>query len=79
MYIPCSACDAPLPQGAKFCPADALPLTAIAIAMIDAEIWNSPDKLQNRIAVVSLSTDPAKGTIARLQTRVKALQHKGAQ
>lgn len=79
MYIPCSACDAPLPQGAKFCPAGALPLTAIAIDIIEAEIWNSPEQLQNRIAVVSLSTDPAKRTIARLQTRVKALQHKGAQ
>jgi len=31
MHIHCSACGAPLPQGAKFCPACALPLTAIAM------------------------------------------------
>jgi hypothetical protein len=31
MNIHCSACGAPLPQGAKFCPACALPLTAIAM------------------------------------------------
>jgi hypothetical protein len=31
MNIHCSACGAPLPQGARFCPACALPLTAIAM------------------------------------------------
>lgn len=31
MNIHCSACGAALPQGARFCPACALPLTAIAI------------------------------------------------
>jgi predicted amidophosphoribosyltransferase len=31
MNIHCSACGAPLPQGAKVCPACALPLTAIAM------------------------------------------------
>jgi uncharacterized Zn finger protein (UPF0148 family) len=29
MNIHCSACGAPLPQGARFCPACALPLTAM--------------------------------------------------
>jgi hypothetical protein len=31
MNIHCSACGAPLPQGARFCPACVLPLTAIAM------------------------------------------------
>ena len=31
MNIHCSACGAPLPTGAKFCPACALPLTAVAM------------------------------------------------
>jgi hypothetical protein len=31
MNIHCSACSAPLPQGAKFCPACALLLTAVAM------------------------------------------------
>jgi predicted amidophosphoribosyltransferase len=31
MNIHCSACGAPLPTGAKVCPACALPLTAIAM------------------------------------------------
>lgn len=75
MNIHCSACGALLPQ--KFCPARALPLTAIA--MIDAEIWKSADKLQNRITMVSASTDTARRTPARLQTRLKALQYKATQ
>jgi hypothetical protein len=47
---------------------------------IDAEIWNSPERLRERITLLSLSTDPsAKRTIARLDARLKALQRKAAQ
>jgi hypothetical protein len=138
MNIHCSACGAPLLQGSRFCPACALPLTAIAMPtpvvrkkpvsilaicvaafgifwiiaytsdhmaaahnqaaptaprtltaaqikadeaidarfehQIDAEIWNSPDRLRERLVLLAPRHDTvAQQAIARIETRLKEL------
>ena len=57
MNIHCSACGAPLPQ--KFCRSRILPLSSMTMIKVE-----SPDKLQNRITAVSLSTDPGNASKA---------------
>jgi hypothetical protein len=140
MNIHCSACGTPLPQGARFCPTCALPLTAIAMPTpapirrrapiwpyfaaafllfwiiaytsdhvteahrqaqqeasvpvaltpaqvkadeaidarfereIDAEIWNSPERLRDRIVLLAPRQDAvAQRATARIEARLKEL------